>query len=58
LTDPKKPYKVYEVLKPFDVEAARIAPWFGEDGLGIQYFDSKMVQERVDGKLKFLKVVK
>jgi RHS repeat-associated protein len=27
----------FEVIKPFDVDAGRIAPWFGESGLGVQY---------------------
>lgn len=30
-------YHLYCVLKPFDVEAGPIAPWFGQVGLGLQY---------------------
>ena len=29
-----KPYNVYEVLKPFNVDAGKAAPWFGELGGG------------------------
>lgn len=32
-----KPYNVYEVVKPLDVNTGRAAPWFGEPGLGIQH---------------------
>ena len=32
-----KPYNVYEVIKPIEVHAGKIAPWFGEPGGGIQY---------------------
>lgn len=32
-----KPYNVYEVIKPIEVQAGKIAPWFGEPGGGIQY---------------------
>lgn len=34
----EKPYNVFEVVQPIgDVEASKIAPWFGELGLGTQY---------------------
>lgn len=32
-----KPYAVYEVTSRLVVQRARVAPWFGEPGLGIQY---------------------
>jgi hypothetical protein len=32
-----KPYKVYVVKRLIEVQAGRIAPWFDEPGLGIQY---------------------
>ena len=31
-------YHVYTVLKPFDVEGVHIAPWFGQPGLGAQFY--------------------
>jgi RHS repeat-associated protein len=35
---------VYEVVKPFEVDAGTVAPAFGEAGLGIQYLLPKSVQ--------------
>lgn len=37
--DPNYPfsYHLYEVLKPFPVDAGPIRPWFGQPGLGLQY---------------------
>ena len=32
-----KPYTVFEVVKPVETQAGKIAPWFGEKGGGIQY---------------------
>jgi hypothetical protein len=32
-----RPYHVYEVVKPFDVQAGTAAPEFGQLGLGTQY---------------------
>jgi hypothetical protein len=50
----KKPYNVYQVKKPFDnVEAGKIAPWFGELGFGTQYKLPKSVGDLVEsGHLK------
>jgi len=28
---------VFEIVKPFEVQAAEIAPWFGMPGRGMQY---------------------
>ena len=36
-TSASKPYNVYEVIKPIDVQAGYVAPWFGEPGMGVQY---------------------
>lgn len=30
-------YHLYKVLRPFHVDAGRIAPWFGQNGGGLQY---------------------
>ena len=43
-----KPYNVYEVLKPLDARAGKIAPWFGEPGGGTQFEFSKSIQELID----------
>ena len=32
-----KPYKIYEVLKPIEVNTGQIRPWFYQPGLGIQH---------------------
>ena len=32
-----KPYNIYEVTKPIEVQAGKVAPWFGEVGKGVQY---------------------
>ena len=32
-----KPYTVFELVKPIEVQSGKIAPWFGEEGGGIQY---------------------
>jgi hypothetical protein len=42
-TDPSAPdypyeYHVYTVIKPLDVEGGPIAPWFGQPGLGAQFY--------------------
>ncbi|WP_167359227.1 TNT domain-containing protein [Burkholderia diffusa] len=50
----EKPYNVYEVAKPIEnVAEGRIAPWFGELGLGTQYKLPKSVGDLVaSGHLK------
>ena len=55
-----KDYTVYEVLKPIpNVQESKIAPWFGEIGLGTQYKLDQSVQKYVDsGHLKEIKKIK
>ncbi|MDR5746741.1 RHS repeat-associated core domain-containing protein [Caballeronia sp. LZ029] len=50
----EKPYNVYEVAKPIEnVAKGRIAPWFGELGLGTQFKLPKSVGDLVEsGHLK------
>jgi hypothetical protein len=50
------PYSRFEVLKPFNVEASRVEPWFEKPGGGTQYFTGeKSVQWLIDnGYLKRL----
>jgi len=38
----------YKVLKPFKVQAGDIAPWWGRDGMGTQFY-SKYQIEALDG---------
>ncbi len=52
-----KPYSVYVVTKPVEVQAGRIAPWFDETGLGIQYEFSESVKKLIGHKV-LRKVVK
>ncbi|MBS5988058.1 TNT domain-containing protein, partial [Clostridium sp.] len=43
-----KSYNVYEVIKPIEVQAGKIAPWFGEPGGGIQYELSLSVKKLIE----------
>jgi hypothetical protein len=39
-----KPYNVYEVIRPIEVQSGKAAPWFGQFGQGTQYeFPLKVV---------------
>lgn len=38
----------FEVVKTVDVQAGKIAPWFGEKGGGIQYEFSKKISELLE----------
>ena len=44
----RKPYNVYETLKPFDSLKGQTAPWFGQIGLGTQYKFSGSIQDLLD----------
>lgn len=49
----KKPYTVFEIVKPVEVQSGKIAPWFGEKGGGIQYEFSNKISELLDqGKIR------
>ena len=41
-------YRVYEVLRPLEVEAGLIEPWFGQPGMGTQYKLSVPVKALLD----------
>lgn len=43
-----KPYSVFEVTKPIEVQAGKIAPWFDQPGGGTQYVLPDMVDELLD----------
>nr|WP_264179281.1 TNT domain-containing protein [Sutcliffiella horikoshii] len=43
-----KPYKVYVVKKPLEVEVGKIAPWFDEPGMGIQYELNESVKKLIE----------
>ena len=52
----KRPYTVYEVVKPIQVEGGKIAPWFDEPGEGIQYIMPESLDQLVkEGILKKVK---
>lgn len=55
-----KDYTVYEALKPIsNVQESKIAPWFGEMGMGTQYQLDKSVQSYINsGYLKEIKKIK
>lgn len=44
----KKPYTVFEIVKPVEVQSGKIAPWFGEKGGGIQYEFSNKISELLE----------
>ena len=44
----KKSYTVFEVVKPVEVDAGKIAPWFGEKGGGIQYEFQQKISELIE----------
>ncbi|MBR6402506.1 MAG: glycohydrolase toxin TNT-related protein [Eubacterium sp.] len=44
----KKPYTIFEVVKPVEVQSGKIAPWFGEKGGGIQYEFSNKISELLE----------
>ena len=51
-------YRVYEVLKSFEVEKAVIKPAFGKIGLGIQYHSSMSADElRRSGYLELIEEI-
>ena len=43
-----KPYSVFEIVKPIEVQAGKIAPWFNQPGGGIQYMLPDIVDELLD----------
>ena len=49
----KKPYTIFEVMKPIAVQGGKTAPWFGEEGGGMQYEFSVPISELLEhGVLK------
>ncbi len=43
-----KPYTIFEVLKPVEVQGGKVASWFGEAGGGIQYEFMSPISELLD----------
>lgn len=41
-------HSVFEVLKPIDVKAGGIAPWFNQPGGAIQYIMPDIMDELID----------
>lgn len=55
-TNPSSPefpynYHIYRVLKPLSVVGGPIAPWFGQPGLGAQFFTGEVgnIMALIDG---------
>mgnify|MGYP002902794930 FL=1 len=46
-----KPYTVFEVVLPVEVQAGKIAPWFGEAGGGIQYEFNSSINELIEAEI-------
>lgn len=46
-----QPLRTFEVLAPLEVEAGRVAPWFGQLGLGIQYRSPATLGELLENQL-------
>ena len=44
----EKPINVYEVVKPLEVNAGPAAPWFGQEGYGMQYQTDVSIQNLID----------
>lgn len=44
----KKPYTVFEVVKPIEVQAGKIASWFGEKGGGTQYEFNQRISDLIE----------
>lgn len=43
-----KPYNIYRVLKPIEVMAGEIAPWFGQPGGGTQYMFDRSIFDLIE----------
>ncbi|MGL4590086.1 MAG: TNT domain-containing protein [Mycoplasmatales bacterium] len=43
----KKGYHRYKVIEPFEVNGAKVAPWFDEPGGGIQYMSEETIKELI-----------
>ena len=50
-----KPYSVFEVVKPIEVQAGKIAPWFNQPGGGVQYVLPDTVDELLDPNVGVLR---
>ena len=51
-----KPYSVFEVLKPIEVKAGEIAPWFNQSGGGIQYVMPDIIDEVIGEGLSLIHI--
>ena len=50
-----KPYSVFEVVKPIEVQAGKIAPWFDQPGGGVQYMLPDLVDTLLDPSVGVLR---
>jgi hypothetical protein len=46
-----QPLRAFEVLAPFEVQAGRVSPWFGQPGLGMQFRSQAPLGELLENKL-------
>ena len=44
-------YSVFEVVQPIEVKSGVVAPWFNQQGGGIQYQLPKTVDELLDDEI-------
>ena len=54
----EQPYKKYKVLKEFDCKAGKVAPWFGQEGNGTQFFTDYKITNKKSCKSWFKKFEK
>ncbi|URZ09737.1 hypothetical protein CROST_004300 [Clostridium felsineum] len=47
----EQPYTSYKVINEFGVKSGTIAPWFGERGLGTQYFSDTKIMDFYGNKV-------
>ncbi|APC47316.1 T7SS effector LXG polymorphic toxin [Virgibacillus halodenitrificans] len=40
-----KPYERYEVIREFNVKSGRVAPWFDQEGKGIQFYSDYQIKD-------------
>ena len=45
-----KPYHIYEVIKPFQVQSGKIKKWFDEPGGGTQHVLPQTIEELLDNR--------
>lgn len=55
---PDTPYRIFQVMKSFEVEAGPAAPWFNQPGMGLQFKTDIQIKQLIDnGCLKTTKEI-